>query len=89
MKKAESQRIDAFKLWCWRTFESPSDSKKIKWINSKGSQPWIFIGNIDSEAEASILWPPDANRWLIVKDPYAGKDWGQKEKGAAEDEMVR
>ena len=86
MKKAECQRIDAFKLWCWRTLESPLDSREIKPVSSKGSQPWIFIGR--TEAEAPILWPPDAKRQLVGKDPAAGKDWRQKKKREAEDEMV-
>ena len=68
-----------------KTFESPSDSKEIKKANSKRNQLWVFIGRTD--AEAPILWPPDAKSWLIGKDPYAGKDWGQ-EKGVAENEMV-
>ena len=67
--------------------ENPLDSKEIKSINPKGNQPWIFIGRTD--AEATILWPLDAKSWLIGDDPDAGKDWRQKEKGAAEDEMVR
>ena len=54
-----------------------------------GSQPWMFTGSTDAEAEAPILWPPDAKSWLIRKDPDAEKDWGQEEKGPAEDEMVR
>ena len=57
-------------------------------INPKGNQPWIFIGRTDAEAEAPILWPPDVKSWLIGKDPDAGKDWGQEEKGTTEDEMV-
>ena len=61
----------------------------IKPINAKGNQPWIFIGRSDVEAEAPILWPPDVKSQLTGKDSDAGKDWGQKEKGAAEDEMVR
>ena len=63
------------------------DSKEIKLINPKGSQPWIFIGRIDAEAEAPILWPPDVKSWLIVKDPTAGKDWRQEEKGIAESQV--
>ena len=63
------------------------DSKEIKPVNPKGNQPLIFIGRID--AKAPILWPPDAKSWIIGKDPDAGKDWRQKEKGAAEDEMIR
>ena len=60
IKKAEHQRIDAFKLWCWRRLFSPLDSKEIKPVNPKGNQPWIFIERIDAEAEAPILWPPDS-----------------------------
>ena len=55
---------------------------------SQGNQPWIFIGRTDAEAEAPILWPPDEKSWLIGKDPDAGKDWSQEEKGMTEDEMV-
>ena len=61
---------------------------EIKPVNSKGNQAWIFIGSTDGEAEAPILWAPDVKNWLIVKDPYAGKDWRQEEKGMTEDEMV-
>ena len=66
--------------------ESPLDSREIKPVNSKGNQPWIFIGRTD--AEAPVLWPPDVKSRLIGKDCDAGKDWRQKEKEAAEDEMV-
>ena len=69
------------------TLESHLDHKEIKPVNPKGNQPWIFIERID--AEAPILWPPDAKNWLIRKDPDAGKDWGQEEKGMTEDKMVR
>ena len=68
-----------------KTLESPLDCKKIKPVNLKGNQPWIFIGRTD--AEAPILWSPDVKSQLTGKDPDAGKDWGQ-EKGATEDEMV-
>ena len=61
---------------------------KIKPVNPKGKQSWIFIGRTDAEAEAPILWPRDANSWLIWKDLDAGKDWRQEEKGMTEDEMV-
>ena len=82
------------KNWCFwnvvleKTLESPLDCKEIKPVNLKGNQSWIFIGETDAEAEAPILWPPDAKSWLIGKDPDAGKDWGQEEKGITEDEMV-
>ena len=71
-----------------KTLESPLDSKEIKPVNPKGNQPWMFIGRADAEAEAAILWPPDVKSQLTAKDPDVGKDWGQKEKGATEDEMV-
>ena len=71
-----------------KTLESPLDSKEIKPVNSKGNQPWILIGRTDAEAEAPILWPPDAKSQHIGKDLDAGKDWGQEEKWATGDEMV-
>ena len=71
-----------------KTFESPLDCKEIKPVNPKGNQPWIFIGKTDAEAEAPILWPPDAKSSLIGKDPDTGKDWRQEEKGVTEDEMI-
>ena len=82
------------KNWCFwtvvleKTLESPLDSKEIKPVNPKGNQPWIFIGGTDAEAEAPMFWSPDAKSQLIVKDPDAGKDWWQKEKGTTEDEVV-
>ena len=72
-----------------KTLESPLDSKEIKPVHPKGNQPWIFIGRTDAEPEAPIVWPPDVKSRLIRKDPDAGKDWEQKEKWVAEDEMVR
>jgi len=79
--------------WFWivvleKTLESPLDDKEIRSVNPKGNQPWIFIGRTDAEAEAPILWPPDAKSWIIGKDPDAGKDWGQEEKDVTEDEMI-
>ena len=82
------------KNWCFstvvleKTLESPLDSKEIKPVNPKGNQPWIFIGRTDAEAEAPILWPPDVKSRLIRKDPDAGKDRRQEEKGMTVDEMV-
>ena len=79
--------------WCFwtvvleKTLESPLDSK-IKPVNPKENQFWIFTGRSDYEAVAPILWPPDAKNWLTGKDPDAGKDWRQEEKGTTEDEMV-
>ena len=71
-----------------KILESPSDYKEIQPVCPKGNQSWIFIGRTDAEAEAPILCPPDVKNWLIWKDPDAGKDWRQEEKGMTEDEMV-
>ena len=71
-----------------KTLESPLNCKEMKPVNPRGNQSWIFIGRIDAEVETPMLWPPDAKSWLIGKDPDAGKDWRQKEKMAAENEMV-
>ena len=88
-KKAERWRIDAFELWCWRkTLESSLDCKEIKPVNPKGNQSWIIIGRTDAKAETPLLWLPDAKNWLIGKDPDAGEDWRQEEKGMREDEIV-
>ena len=77
IKKVECQRTDAFKL-CWRSLERPLDSKEVKPLNPKGDQPWIFIGRTVAEAEAPVLWPPDAKSWVTGKDSDAGKDWGRR-----------
>ena len=71
-----------------KIFESPLDSMEIKPVNPKWSKPWIFIGRIDTEAEAPILWPPEVKSQLNGKDPDAGNDWGQEKKGTTEDDMV-
>ena len=82
------------KNWCFwpvvleSIFESPLDSKEIQPVHPKGNQSWIFIGRTDGEAEIPILWPHDVKNWLIWKDPDAGKDWRQEEKGVREGEMV-
>ena len=68
--------------------ESPLDSREIKPVNPKGNQSWMFIARTDAEDETLILWPPDVKNWLIGKDPDAGKDWRQEEKGKTEDEIV-
>ena len=84
----------ALENWCFWTvmlekiLESPLDTKEMQRVPPKGNQSWIFIGRTDVEAETPILWPPDVKNWLIWKDPDAGKDWGQEEKGMTEDEMV-
>ena len=71
-----------------KTLESPLDCKEIQPVHPKGDQPWVFIEGTDVEAETPILWPPDVKSWLIWKDPDAGKDWGQEEKGTTEDDMI-
>ena len=71
-----------------KTLESPLDCKEIQPLHPKGDQSWVFIGRTDAEAETPILWPPDVTNWLTGKDPDAGEDWGQEEKGTTEDEMV-
>ena len=72
-----------------KTLENPLDCKEIQPVHPKGNQSWVFIRRTDVEAETLILWPPDAKSWLIWKNPDAGKDWRQEEKGTTEDEMVR
>ena len=89
IKKAECQRIDAFKLWCCRRLLRALDSKEIKRVNPNGKQSWIFIGRTEAKVKAPILWPPDVKGQLIGKGPDPGKDWGQEEKEVTEDEMVR
>ena len=82
------------KNWCFwtvvleKTLENPLDCKEIQAVHSKWNQSLIFIERTDAEAETPILWPPDMKSWLIWKDPDAGKDWSQEEKGTAENEMV-
>ena len=82
------------KNWCFwtvvleKTLESPLDCKEIQSVHPKGDQSWMFIGRTDVEAETPVVWPPDVKSWLIWKDPDAGKDWRQEEKGTTEDEMV-
>ena len=71
-----------------KTLESPLDCKEIQPVHPKGDQSWVFTGRTDAKAETPILWPTDAKSWLIWKDPDAGKDWGQEEKGTTEDEIV-
>ena len=92
IKKAERQRIDAFELWCWRRLLRVSrTARRIKLVNPKGNQSWIFVGRTD--AEAPIFWSPDAKSWLTGKElthfPDAGEEGRLKEKGVADGEMVR
>ena len=90
LKKAERRKIDTFDLWCWRRLlRVPWTCKRSNQsIQKEIYQSWVFIGRTDFEAETPILWPPDVKCWLIWKDPDAGKDWGQEEKGTTEDKMV-
>ena len=71
-----------------KTLERPLDCKEIQPVHLKGDQSWVFIGRTDAEAESPIFWPPHVKSCLIGKDPDAGRDWGQEEKGTTEDEMV-
>ena len=95
MWELDSKESWALKNWCFwtvvlvKTLGSPLNSKGIQPVHPKGDQSWVFIGRNDVEAETPILCPPDVKSWLIGKDPDAGKDWGQEEKGTTEDEMVR
>ena len=79
------------KNWCFwtvvleKTLESPLDCKEIQPVHPRGDQSWVFIRRTDAEAETPVLWPPHAKSWVIGKDPDAGRDWGQEEKGMTED----
>ena len=82
IKKAENQRIDAFKLWCWKSLKSLLDCKHVKPVNPEGNQPWIFIGRTDAEAEAPIFWSPNVRGRLIVKKTLMlGKIKGRRWRG--------
>ena len=87
IKKAEGRRTDAFVV-LEKTLESLLDCKEIQPVHSKENQPWVFFGRTDAKAETPKLWPPHAKSCLIGKDPDAGMDWGQEEKGMTEDEMA-
>ena len=95
MWKLDQKESWALKNWCFwtvvleKTLKSPLDCRESQPVNPKGNQSWMFIGSTDAEAETPVLWPPDVKNWLIRKDPDAGKDWWQEEKGLTEDEMVR
>ena len=87
MWKVDCEESWAPKNWCFwtvvleKTLESPLDCKEIQPVHSKGNHFWVFIGRTDAEAETPVIWPPHAKSWLIGKDPDAGRDWGQEEKG--------
>ena len=88
IKKADCWRIDAFELWCWgRLSRVPCTSRRSNQFILKKISP-EYDWKTNAEAETLILWPPDGKNWLIGKDPYAGEDWRQEEKGTIEDEMV-
>ena len=86
-KESWSPRTDAFELWHWRKLLSPLNSKEIQPVPSKGDPSQTFIGRTDAEAETPVFWPLDVKNWLTGKDPDAGQDWRQEEKGMAEDEI--
>ena len=94
MWELECEESWAPKNWCFwtvvleKTLESSLDCKEIQQVHPKGDQSWVFIGRTDAKAETPILWPPHVKSWLIGKDPDAGRDWGQEEKGITEDEMA-
>ena len=94
MWQLDTEESWAPKNWCFwtvvleKTLESPLDCEEIQPVHLKGDQSWVFIGRTDAEAETPVVWPPHAKSWLIGKDPDAGRDWGQEEKGTTEDEMA-
>ena len=93
MWKLDYKKSWVLKNWCFwtvvlKTLESPLNCKEIKPVNPKGDQSWIFTGRTDAKAETPIVWPSDVKNWLLGKNPNAGKDWRQEEKGTTEDEMV-
>ena len=94
MWESDFEESWAPKNWCFwtvvldKTLESPLDYKEIQPVHPKGDQSWVFIERTDVEAETPVLWPPAVENRVIGKDPDAGKDWGQEEKGTTEDEMV-
>ena len=94
MWELDSEESWALKNWCFwavvleKTLESPLDCKRSNQIHPERDKSWVFIGRADAEAETPVLWPPHAKSWLIGKDPDAGREWGQEEKGMTEDEMA-
>ena len=94
MWELDHKESSVLKNWCFWTvvleknLQSPLDCGEIQPVHPKGDQSWVFIGRTDAEGETPILWPPHAKSWLIGKDPDAGKDCGQEEKGTTKDEMA-
>ena len=88
IKKAECWRIDAWTVVLKKTLESHLNFKEIKPVNLRRNHSWIFIGRTDVDADDPVLWPPDAKYCFLRKDPDAGQDWRQEEKGMTEDEIV-
>ena len=94
MRELDCEESRVLKNWCFwtmvleKTLESPLDCKEIQPVYSEGDQSWVFFGRTHAKAETLILWPPHAKSWLIGKDPDAGRDWGQEDKGMIEDEMT-
>ena len=89
IRKAEHQWIDAFELWCWRRLlRVPWTARRSNQSVLKEISPEYSLEGLMLKLKTPIFWPADANNWLVGKDPYAGKDWGQEEKGMTEDEMV-
>ena len=94
MRELDCEESWALKNWCFwtvvleKTLESPLDCKEVQPVHPKGDQSWVFIGRTDAKAETPILWPPHAKSWLIGKDPDAGRDRGQEEKGMTEDGLM-
>ena len=93
-KSWPGKKAECWKNWCFwtvvleKTLESSLDYKEIQPVHPEGDQSWLFVGRSDAEAETPILWPPHAKCWIVRKDPDAGRDWGQEEKGMTEDEMA-
>ena len=87
-RKLSAEELMLLNCGVEKILESPLDCKEIQPVHPKGDQSWVFTGRTDAEAETPVLWPPHAKSWLIGKDPDAGRDWGQEEKGTTEDEMA-
>ena len=87
-RKLSAEELMLLNCGVGKTLESPLDCKDIQPVHSMGDQSWVFTGKTDAEAETPVLCPPHANSWLVGKDPDAGRDWGQEEKGTTEDEMA-